>query len=149
MCASSRIISGQAFRLLVACALVVCASAERLLSQQHTAANNLFTAAGFVVRYADTPQKLAHLRKLPADKMVVRSRNGKSYYVYADPIICQCAYVGTPEAYRAFQTGAGSTGGTGESRFDAAVGEIQNEDSASVIGDESFNDYVFGGMRYD
>ena len=128
---------------------MVCASVERLSSQQHTAANNLFTAAGFVVRYADTPQKLAHLRRLPADKMVARSRNGKTYYVYADPIICECAYVGTPEAYRAFQSGVGSTGGTGESRFDAAVEEAQDQDSASVIGDESFNDYVFGGMRYD
>jgi len=147
MCASSRIVSVQAVKLLVACVVMVCTSTGRLSSQQHTAANNLFTAAGFVVRYADTPQKLAHLRKLPADKMVVRSRNGKTYYVYADPIICQCAYVGTPEAYRAFQSGVGSAGGTGESRFDAAVGEAQDQDSASVIGDESFNDYVFGGMR--
>ena len=90
-------------RHLAAAVIVAGMHAGSVSSQQHTAANNLFTAAGFVIRYADTPEKLEHLRKLPPDKLVTRSRNGKKYYVYADPTICQCAYVGTAEAYREYQ----------------------------------------------
>jgi hypothetical protein len=37
---------------------------------QQPAPNNLFTASGFVVRYADTPATLAHLQRLPPDKLV-------------------------------------------------------------------------------
>jgi hypothetical protein len=30
-------------------------------------------------------------------------KDGRIYYVYADPEGCNCAYVGTPEAYAAYQ----------------------------------------------
>src|SRR6476646_8198852 len=94
--------------------------ARSVSAQQGAAANNLFTASGFVVQYANTDEKLAHLKRLPPDKLVARSRGGKKYYIYADPNICQCAYVGTPEAYRVFQTGGNAdlaSQGSGESRF--------------------------------
>ena len=67
--------------------------------------NNLFTAAGFVVKYATTPEKRAILRSLPPDKLVKRMKDGKLYYVYADAALCNCAYVGTPQAYAAYQNG--------------------------------------------
>ena len=65
--------------------------------------NNLFTAAGFVVKYATTPEKRAILRSLPPDKLVTRRKNGTLYYVYADAAGCNCAYVGTAQAYAAYQ----------------------------------------------
>jgi hypothetical protein len=114
--------------------------------------NNLFTAAGFVVRYADTPQKLEHLKRLPADKLVTRLRNGKKYYVYADPTICQCAYVGTSQAYRSFRSGGNadpSSQGSGETTFEQGVDEFNDDYAPSVIGAPSFNDYVFGGIQDD
>ena len=46
--------------------------------------DNLFTQAGFVVKYATTPEKAAILRSLPPDKLVTRRKDGKLYYVYAD-----------------------------------------------------------------
>jgi hypothetical protein len=120
-------------------------------ASQQSAPNNLFTASGFVVRYADTPAKWEHLKRFPPDKLVTRTRNGKKYYVYADPTICRCAYVGTPEAYRAFQTGGESPSGQGggESRFQQGVDEFNDDYTPSIIGDTSFDDYVFGGMRDD
>src|SRR5262245_43206399 len=39
--------------------------------------DNLFTQAGFVVKYATTPEKSAILRSLPPDKLVTRRRDGK------------------------------------------------------------------------
>jgi len=142
----------QMSRALAAAVIVAGMYAGSVSSQQHTAANNLFTDAGFVIRYADTPEKLEHLRKLPPDKLVTRLRNGKKYYVYADPTICQCAYVGTPEAYRVYQTGGNtdqSSQGSGESRFEQGVDEFNEDYTPSVIGATSIDDYVFGGMRDD
>ena len=55
--------------------------------------DNLFTQAGFVVKYATTPEKAAILRSLPPDKLVTRRKDGKLYYVYADAAGCNCAYV--------------------------------------------------------
>ena len=78
--------------------------------------NNLFTAAGFVVKYATTPEKSAILRSLPPDKLVTRTKDGKLYYVYADAALCNCAYVGTPQAYAAYQNGGinPNSGGGGQ-----------------------------------
>jgi hypothetical protein len=47
---------------------------------------------------------------------VTRRRDGKLYYVYADAARCNCAYVGTPEAYAAYRNwaniGPGGDGGS-------------------------------------
>jgi hypothetical protein len=80
--------------------------------------NNLFTAAGFIVKYATTPEKSAILRSLPPDKLVKRTKDGKLYYVYADAAGCNCAYVGTPQAYTTYQNGGNDSsfgGGGGQS----------------------------------
>jgi hypothetical protein len=74
-------------------------------TQQQIVPNNLFTAAGFTVKYATTPEKREILRSLPPDKLVTRRKDGKLYYVYADAARCNCAYVGTPQAYAAYQNG--------------------------------------------
>lgn len=61
----------------------------------------LLTAAGFLRKVADTPEKLAHLETLtPARKLVAHARNGQLYYVYADPGVCKCLYVGTALQYQ-------------------------------------------------
>src|SRR5262249_5755221 len=65
--------------------------------------DNLFTQAGFLVKYATTPEKERLLRSFPPDKLVTRRKDGKLYYVYADAARCNCAYVGTPEAYAAYR----------------------------------------------
>jgi hypothetical protein len=61
----------------------------------------LLTAAGFLKKVADTTEKLAHLETLtPARKLVAHPRNGQLYYVYADPGVCKCLYVGTAAQYQ-------------------------------------------------
>lgn len=60
----------------------------------------LLAATGFDQRLADTPEKLAHLQTLtPARKLVPQERDGHLYYVYADPDLCKCLYVGTAAQY--------------------------------------------------
>jgi hypothetical protein len=87
--------------------------------------NNMFTAAGFVVKYATTPEKRALLNSLPPDKLVKRTKNGTVYYVYADAAGCNCAYVGTAQAYAAYQNGPSDPnvgGGNALQTIDSDVG---------------------------
>src|SRR5271169_1484196 len=85
--------------ILLTCGLSIAAAQQPVVAVP----NNLFTAAGFVVKYATTPEKRAILRSLPPDKLVRRMKNGTLYYVYADAARCNCAYVGTEQAYAAYQ----------------------------------------------
>jgi len=60
----------------------------------------LLAAAGFEQKLADSPEKLANLQRLtPARKLVPEERNGQLYYVYADPALCKCMFVGTAAQY--------------------------------------------------
>ncbi len=62
------------------------------------AAGMKLEAAGFRMNEANTPEKMAKLKSLPARKFVRRTRNAVPYYIYADPDYCKCAYVGTQAA---------------------------------------------------
>ena len=104
-------------RVMIASGLLACSMAFALAQQQLIVIpNNLFTQAGFVVKYATTPEKSRILRSLPPDKLVTRTKDGRLYYVYADASGCNCAYVGTPEAYAAYRNwtniGPGGDGGS-------------------------------------
>ncbi len=83
--------------------------------------NNLFTAAGFMVKYATTPEKRALLNSLPPDKLVKRTKDGIVYYVYADAAGCNCAYVGTAKAYAAYQNGPFDPGAGGSTNALQAI----------------------------
>ena len=62
----------------------------------------LLTDAGFVTKMADTPERRAHLAKLPAYKMIPMTReDGTKRYVYADPNN-QRALVGDEGAYQTY-----------------------------------------------
>jgi hypothetical protein len=61
----------------------------------------LLMTAGFQKKVADTPEKLVHLEMLtPARKLVAHRHDGHVYYVYADPDLCKCLYVGTATQYQ-------------------------------------------------
>ena len=62
--------------------------------------DDLLAAAGFKVRPADTPEKLAHLKAMQPLKLSMRTKDGRVIYSYADPYDCQCVYVGGPEEYQ-------------------------------------------------
>jgi len=60
-------------------------------------------AAGFIVRPANTPDRIDMLKRLPANKFVQRTKDDVVTYVYADPKVCGCLYVGTQEAFGQYQ----------------------------------------------
>lgn len=66
----------------------------------------ILVAAGFKTELADTPEKQAQLASLPPHKLLVQqvSIGDRQVpgYVYADPDICHCVFVGDAQAYQRF-----------------------------------------------
>lgn len=84
------------FAVLAIClAVTACATPQ----QRAVDREDLLSAAGFTVRPANTPERVASLRSLPANKMVQRIRGDSVRYVYADPLVCACLYVGDQAAF--------------------------------------------------
>jgi hypothetical protein len=59
--------------------------------------------AGFTMREANTPEKLARLKRIPPRTLVPHRKNGQLYYVYADPDYCKCAFVGNQASMQAYR----------------------------------------------
>lgn len=71
-------------------------------AQQRAVDRNLI-AAGFVMRAADTPGKMARLKAIAPYRFTTRTKDGARYYIYADPNDCKCAFVGYQKAYDAYR----------------------------------------------
>src|SRR5882762_11723084 len=76
-----------------------CASPQQQVAQKE----DLLAAAGFQVRVADTPQRLAAMKRLPPNKFVTRVVNGQPVYLYADPLVCRCVYFGAQQNWAAYR----------------------------------------------
>ncbi len=95
---------GRGVRLLAALTvsgslLTACQTEQQAVTEHE---DNL-AAAGFIVRPANTPQRIAMLKRLPPHKFVRRDHGDKVDYVYADPLVCGCLYVGTQQAYNLYK----------------------------------------------
>jgi hypothetical protein len=44
------------------------------------------------------------MQTLAPQKLIRRTADGKSYYVFADPSNCKCLYVGSEDAYAKYKT---------------------------------------------
>jgi hypothetical protein len=67
--------------------------------QQAENTENLLAAAGFTARPANTPERAAMLRNLPPARVVQRARGDRFVYMFADPLVCSCLYIGDQAAY--------------------------------------------------
>lgn len=85
--------------LLGAGGLLGCVSTSQMVSQKE---DNLL-ASGFIEKPANTPERQAMINKLPAHTFVKRVHGDTVHYVYADPLVCDCLYVGTQQAYGQYQ----------------------------------------------
>ena len=81
-------------------ALVGCAAMQKDNTQT---TEQTLSAAGFQMKLADTPAKLAQLQGLPQRKLVPQQQNGAIRYVYVDAQYCQCVYAGTETNYQEYQ----------------------------------------------
>jgi hypothetical protein len=79
--------------------LAACQTQQQIVSAHE---DNL-AAAGFIVRPANTPERQAMLKRLPPHQFVQRVNGDTVHYIYADPLVCGCLYVGTQQAYNQYK----------------------------------------------
>jgi len=88
----------------IACISVcVALSGCETLGQRVKDKEDLLAAAGFTVQLANTPQRVASLRALPANKFIPKTKGSGLAYIYADPVVCNCLYVGDQTAFNAYK----------------------------------------------
>jgi hypothetical protein len=82
---------------------IVLAGCAAVQKSDATDTEQMLAAAGFNMRPADTPEKLAHLKTLTQRKLISHERDGKVYFVYADADNCKCLYAGNQENYQSYE----------------------------------------------
>jgi hypothetical protein len=88
---------------LVGCATGPSASSTTAPSSPATSQSALLAQAGFILRTADTPKRLAYINSIPPQKIVQHNYKGKTLYVVCiDPSTRQC-FVGDEAAYQRYQ----------------------------------------------
>jgi hypothetical protein len=75
--------------------LIGCATPQQQVAQKE----DYLAAAGFTVRPANTPARQKMLISLPSHRFVQRPHKDSISYIYADPLVCNCLYVGSQMAY--------------------------------------------------
>jgi hypothetical protein len=63
---------------------------------------DMLASSGFKQTRPNTPVQLASMRSLPPHKLTKTTYKGKTVWVYPDPTICACLYVGNQVAYDAY-----------------------------------------------
>jgi hypothetical protein len=81
-----------------ALALLAGLLAADLLAQTPLQRDRLLEQAGFIMRSADTPQKVARMNWLPPLQFLARNSPHGRYYLFADPNLCVCIFVGNEQA---------------------------------------------------
>jgi hypothetical protein len=88
---------GSAIALVVVIgALAACQTPQQMIIAQ---LDDNLSAAGFIVRPANTLERQAMLRRLPTDGFVKQLKGDTVSYYYADSLGCRCLYVGSQQAY--------------------------------------------------
>ena len=64
---------------------------------------DVMTASGFKFIPANTPERQMQFKQLPPHKFSRQIRDGRVFYVYPDPTVCVCLYVGDQNAYATYR----------------------------------------------
>lgn len=89
--------------LLTIGAAATCFACASIQKSEAIKTERMLAAAGFQMRLADTPQKLAMIQPMPQRKLAPHEKDGKTFFLYADALECKCVYAGTQQAYQRFQ----------------------------------------------
>jgi len=84
----------------VFCITLIGCTTEATKVERH---EDLLAASGFTIKPASTPTRRAMIAKLPAHRFVERTVNGKPVFLYSDPLVCDCLYIGDDKAYSQYQ----------------------------------------------
>ncbi len=90
---------GAALVVLGTLAAAACETPQQRIANKE----DMLTAAGFKFLPANTPTRQAALKQLPPNKFSRQIRDGRVFYVYPDPSVCACLYVGDQTAYGTYR----------------------------------------------
>lgn len=98
---------GKAIGVLPAIMLLLCASllvALETPSKPFLEKNSFYlSSAGFRVQLANDPAGQKALHALPAHRFVIHKFGSDVRYLYAEPNLCVCVFVGTQENYQDYR----------------------------------------------
>ncbi len=86
--------------------LVLCLAATACSQDNFSAVakkEDMMIAAGFRFLPANTPERQAFFKQLPPHRFLKEIKGDKLIYVYPDPTVCVCLYVGNEKAYSAYR----------------------------------------------
>ena len=86
--------------ILVLAVSTILGGCAGMQTQQVESKEQLLSAAGFQMKYADTPQKQAHIQTLPQHTLLTVPYKGRVVYVYRD---VNTLYMGDQAAYQSYQ----------------------------------------------
>ncbi len=89
-------------RVLIALAVISLAGCASYAERYAQANEQGLEAAGFEMRPADTPEKLASLRALSQRKILIYTWQDRLYFAWPDARFCKCLYVGNEAQYQEY-----------------------------------------------
>jgi hypothetical protein len=81
--------------------LAICVAVAACSSKPESK-QDMLADSGFKVVPLKTAGQLAQFKKLPAHQLTRKNYQGKTVWVYADPSLCGCLYMGTQDNYNAY-----------------------------------------------
>lgn len=63
---------------------------------------NMLSSSGFKATHPKTSAQVASFNSLPPHKLTKTNYKGKTVWVYPDPTVCACLYIGDQKAYEAY-----------------------------------------------
>ncbi|MGH7933689.1 MAG: hypothetical protein ACREQN_11070 [Candidatus Binataceae bacterium] len=91
-----------AFVTFVAIAVAAC-SLQESPNERAQRLEPILAGASFHMHLADRPVKLDSLKSMTPLKMRYYVSNDKLHYWFADPVVCQCVYIGREENYQDYE----------------------------------------------
>ena len=91
------------FSIAALCSTVALAGCAMFQQDAIIDRENTLSAAGFTVRPAATAQQQLMIATLPANRVSQRFEGNKVSYLYPDPVVCHCLYIGGQEAFGRYQ----------------------------------------------
>jgi len=92
----------KAFAIAALGAAALAAAGCQTTAQQISRKEDSLVAAGFTLLPANTPAREAQLATLPPNRFMPKTDGDTTNYIYADPVVCHCLYVGSQAAYGAY-----------------------------------------------
>ena len=89
--------------LLTIVAAATCFACALIQNSEAIKTERVLAAAGFQMRLANTPEKLAKVAAMTQRKLVPHEKDGETMFVYADATACKCVYAGTQQAHQRYQ----------------------------------------------